>query len=168
MYLKNKWYKLASTYWGAAAAGCLFICLEDKTILLFERSDEVEQPGTWGVSGGAVKEKGELFLKTKDNKNNIEDNSFNSTAIEETTEEAGSFPENAELVDYTDFTDKSFTFRTYIYNISLEEKNKWTPTIVLNWENNSCKWYNINNLPGNMHFGVKEKIGEIIRLFINK
>ena len=51
-------YTKPKRYWGNSAAGLLFICPEDNTVLLLLRSSVVMQGGTWGVYGGKV-EKGE-------------------------------------------------------------------------------------------------------------
>jgi hypothetical protein len=90
---------------------------------------------------------------------------LSQSAVTETEEEAGSFPENCEFIKSIDFKDDKFTYRTYIYDISKKEKKSWTPTIVLNWENQDYQWFTIDRLPPNIHFGVKEKLEEIKKVF---
>jgi len=160
------WYKTATEYWGAKGAGCLFLCREDQTILLFQRSMDVEQPGTWGITGGAVKteELEDEFYQTTDEELEIEEEHYESTAVDETMEETGSFPNGGEQLLSFDFKDGSFTFRTHVFDLTLEEKNEWTPQIVLNWENDSFQWFPINGLPSNLHFGIITKIEDVKRL----
>ncbi len=167
------WYKFAfAKYWGKKASGCLFICKDDKTILLFLRSKDVEQSGTWGITGGAVqneiKENENFFESDIEEYKNPENEIFEDSAIRETIEEAGTFPSETQLITTVDFVDNSFTYRTIIYNLSLKEKESWTPTITLNWESNEYKWFPIDNLPGNLHFGIKQKLDIIIEIFANK
>jgi len=167
--------KIASTYYGKGGAGVLLICQEDGTALLLKRSRSVEQPLTWGIPGGAVSEG---WHDSKDIKpQGFTDSDFKETAIRETKEELFSKdPENPDfertfknlfneedLVGQTDFTDGGFTYRTYIYNITLDEKRLLTPLITLNWENTRAKWYSLSSLPMNLHPGVsftKEKLRE--------
>ena len=40
--------------WGRAGSGILFVCPEDGSILLFERSYDVLEPKTWGIVGGRI------------------------------------------------------------------------------------------------------------------
>jgi ADP-ribose pyrophosphatase YjhB (NUDIX family) len=56
-------------YWGKTAAGVLPLCVKTGRVLLTLRSQEVMEPGTWGIPGGRVmdggwrrhRETGELF-----------------------------------------------------------------------------------------------------------
>ena len=49
------------SYWGRGGAGMMFVCSEDRTVLLLLRAEWVEQGGTWGVPGGGI---GEGFFST--------------------------------------------------------------------------------------------------------
>ncbi len=163
------WYK-TSLFWGKKAAGCVFICLEDQTILLLKRSRGVENPGTWGIAGGAIVNE-DLGMEDdfyNQDENHIPDPDqkiFKDSAIDETVEEMGSFPGNSEMLGSTDFSEGSFTYRTHIYNISLEEKQKWTPTIRLNLENDKYGWFSIMSLPPNLQPGFATKVNEIKQYF---
>lgn len=171
------WYKIStSKYWGSKASGCLFICKKDRTILLFKRSMEVEQPGTWGLTGGAVPNESGMDEGYMESELEWEDDTaqrfeepeneiFEDSAKQETREETGTFPSESEFITSTDFTDENFTFRTFIYNLTLEEKESWTPTIQLNWENDSFQWFQKDNLPGNLHFGIEQKLPIIFESF---
>jgi len=48
------------------------------------------------------------------------------------------------------------------YNIPLKEKNNIKP--ILNWENKDYAWFNINNLPENLHPGFKNNLNEILQI----
>jgi len=171
--MNKSWYKIASDeYWGKKASGCLFVCREDQTILLFKRSKYVEEVGTWGITGGAIdkEERGfedDFFDPHLEEIENPEDEIFNNSAIKETMEEAGGFPEQHDLIGTVDFTEGSFTYRTYIYDLSLEEKNNWTSLINLNWESDKADWFSINALPPSMHPGIKNKFQEIKALVLD-
>lgn len=58
-------YLLVPTSHGAAASGTLFICPEDRTILLFQRSFQGDFGGTWAGVGGAIGEDRAPVYKTK-------------------------------------------------------------------------------------------------------
>jgi 8-oxo-dGTP pyrophosphatase MutT (NUDIX family) len=142
--------KSAKSFWGKQASGFLFFCPEDNTILLCKRSNSVEDPGTWGISGGAV---GNGFYENSGDEDQPDNSLLLSTAIKETEEELGSIP-NIDVIGTTDFKSGSFLYRTFISKISLKEKENFTPQIKLNWENTDFKWFDLNNLPAGIHFGV--------------
>jgi hypothetical protein len=58
-------YVLVPTAHGVSASGTLFICSEDKTILLFQRSFLGDFGGTWAGVGGAIGENRVPTYKTK-------------------------------------------------------------------------------------------------------
>jgi len=148
----------ATQYWGKKASGILFVCAEDNTMLLLKRSRSVEQPGTWGIAGGAI---GEGFHANIHGEKDPPDKVFLGSAQREAEEELGSLPWVEKLVDTTMFTDGSFSYKTYVFNITLKEKLRWTPTIKLNWENDEAKWFTANNMPGNLHFGLKYSLNQL-------
>jgi len=150
--------KLAKQYWGKKASGLLFVCTEDQTVLLLKRSYEVEQPGTWGIAGGAI---GEGFYETTDFEQDPPNKVFLESAQREAAEELGTLPNTKSLLGITEFTDGSFTYKTFVYDMSLFEKNRWTPAITLNWENDEDKWFPIDSLPGNLHFGLVHTVKEL-------
>jgi 8-oxo-dGTP pyrophosphatase MutT (NUDIX family) len=150
----------ATEYWGKKASGILFVCAEDNTMLLLRRSNLVEQPGTWSIAGGAIGEGYHVNVHgEKDPPNKV----FLSSAQREAEEELGSLPLVDRLIDTTMFTDGSFTYKTYVFNISLKEKLLWTPSIKLNWENDEAKWFAIDNAPGNLHFGLEYSLNQLRR-----
>ena len=164
--------KTASTYWGKKASGIIFVCLEDNTILLLKRSELVHMGGNWGVAGGAVKELGDNYSESEeDNVLDPEIHVFMNSAEEEVREELGSLPKMENKLGETTFSDGNFTYKTFIYNITEEEKKRWTPMIKLNWENDDYQWFPLNQLPGNLHPGLNYTINELKKqqiLFNNK
>lgn len=151
--------KISSTYYGKAGAGILIVCKEDNTCLLLKRSSSVEQPGTWGISGGAVS-KDEGYYSNNDIK---EDDSldFEDTAFRESNEELFSNGIldirniEKEYIATTEFMDGNFKYKTFIYNVTLAVKKIITSNISLNWENNAAKWFSLSSLPSSLHFGVQ-------------
>jgi len=163
--------KTAASYWGKKASGIIFICLEDNTILLLKRSEYVHMGGNWGVAGGAVKELGDHYSDSEENLPDPEINVFINSAEEEVREELGSLPTIEKKLGETTFSDGGFTYKTFIYNITKNEKERWAPMIKLNWENDDYQWFPLNQLPGNLHPGLSYTIGELKKqqtLFNNK
>lgn len=141
------------TFWGKFASGILIICLEDQTALLFKRAQWVEEPGTWGNTGGAI---GGGFYSDEHGEESPDEQIFLENAQRETEQEAGSLPANMELLDTIEYRSGSFIYKTFVYNISLEEKEKWTPTISFSDDENvDRQWFPMNELPSELHFGIK-------------
>ncbi len=137
----NTFWRLAQhNYWGSKAAGLFIICKEDGTGLLLKRSAGVQNPGTWGIAGGALE--------------HGEDNSLEG-AKREALEELSALPPLNDFIDTVIFKDGDFTYTTYVYNISREAKKQWTQQIKLNWENDRWQWFSLDSLPANLHFGVE-------------
>lgn len=122
-------------FWGKEGAGGVIIAQDTGRMLLGLRSRMVEQPHTWGGFGGAI-----------DGSENPE-----VAAIREIREETG-------LVDST----ISNVMKSYAYedsetgfrytNFIVEVSHEFTPK--LNWENEEAEWFDLNNLPNNLHFGL--------------
>lgn len=153
--------KIATTYYGKGGAGLLLVCKEDSTVLMLKRSRHVEQPMTWGIPGGALS-KGEGWHRRDD----IEDSGFSAEdfseaafreADEELFSKGGASLDRSKmtLIGETEFKDGGFTYKTFVYDIPLEEKKRITGNLSLNWENDKAKWYSLSDLPSNLHFGVK-------------
>ena len=151
--------KISSTYYGKAGAGILIVCKEDNTCLLLKRSSSVEQPGTWGISGGAVS-KDEGYYSNNDIKKD-DSLDFEDTAFRESNEELFSNGIldirniEKEYIATTEFMDGNFKYKTFIYNVTLAVKKIITSNMSLNWENNAAKWFSLSSLPSNLHFGVQ-------------
>lgn len=155
-------------YWGSGGAGMLFVCTEDRTILLLMRASWVDQPGVWGNPGGAIGEDwSETPLPPEKQINN--ENIFKMAAIRETKEECGSLPpyfKMSQIKKSVSYEDCGFEYRTYICDISIEQKSKWTPHLVSSdKETDEFKWFNVDELPTNIHFGVRYMLPSALSLF---
>lgn len=140
--------------WGAVAAGVLFYCEEDRTVLLGYRSESVQEGFRWGVPGGAVK--GEflgsegLMDLDEGEEVDVEGDWVWEGAIREVEEECGRLPPNFDarnVVDADDYKQGAFVYRTFIYRISLADKRAWG--ITANWEHMKFKWWSIDDVPRN-------------------
>jgi len=151
------------TFWGTAAAGILFVCLDDETFLLLRRSPYVMEPGTWGIPGGSVQ--GEGFFDSKAKAQSISDDAFWEGATTETEEECGGLPQGfsqANILETIDYTSGNFKYRNFVCNITKSQKDTWTPTISLNWENIDAEWFTVEQASNlNLHFGVAYLLKEL-------
>ena len=82
-----KMYKIAER-WGLAGSGVLYYCPEDNTILLLLRSNEVEDPGIWGIPGGAVKGT-EGYHSEETESPEFDEETLQDSALTEVEEEIG-------------------------------------------------------------------------------
>lgn len=135
--LSNRFVKLC--YTNSNGAGILFTCLEDNTILLLLRSNNVTEPGTWGLPGGGLKP----------------DETFKKAAIRETIEEIGVLPSQGTIIDTIRNIKNNWEYRIYVIGISLSEKRSWTKYIKLNNEHTMYKWFKVDNLPKNLHLAIR-------------
>ncbi len=119
-------------------AGVLFTCTEDNSALFLLRSDEVSEPGTWGVPGGSMEQGEQPF----------------DTARRETLEELGSVPRGAEYIDHLVNENNNLEYHIFVYNISLDEKKEWSNTILLNHEHIEYRWFKQNKIPNNLFSGL--------------
>lgn len=127
--------------WGNAGSGLLFTTGD--RILLLERSDSVEEPGTWGLPGGAIPE-GEGGLRDA-----------LKSAEAEAAEELGKFPKYRLINEYV-YEEPDFTFTNFIGAVEEE----FTPT--LNWENTDHAWVSEDELNSyDLHFGVIELLNNV-------
>lgn len=125
-------------FWGKAGAGVIFIAKNTGRLLLSHRSRYVEQPGTWGVWGGAI-----------DNNERPLD-----AAKREAKEEAGIVPDNNQLIPIYVFHDVKSGFKYYNFLVVVD--NEFNPHIPpeTSWETQGYKWADYMNLPQPLHFGV--------------
>ena len=128
-------------YWGIAGAGMIFVCSDDKTVFLQQRSMEVSGgAGQWAFPGGGIHPAGEWedFYDTPINPEYIlPDDSprFLKEAIQEVLEECGSVPKHS-IIDSYIYEDCGWKYKTFIAQISAAEKAAWqlTPTAENDWE----------------------------------
>jgi 8-oxo-dGTP pyrophosphatase MutT (NUDIX family) len=152
--LAKRFKKIGREYWGRKASGLAFCCVEDGTILLAQRSGLTG--GKWGVIGGAVGITGEGIYESESHKfPDPSDEVFLASAEREVEEELGNMPNVGEKIGETTFKDGGFTYKTFVFNLTKEEKERWTPTIVIEkLEHQRVEWFPINQLPDNLHPGV--------------
>lgn len=156
VYLTNWYKKSQSQFWGSAGAGIFFVCREDGTGLLLLRSEQVEQPKTWGISGGAMGQEDFVDPDSENNDYGFDEEDFWDAAKRETIEEIGYFPASFSIEGKTTYRRGSFNYITFIVNVPLVEKQKMQSGVQLNWESDEHRWFPINSLRGmkDLHFGV--------------
>jgi len=139
--MKHNIQSLVDRYAAATslAAGFLFVCFEDRTICLAQRSKrDLNFPNTWATLGGGVKPGEEPIEAAK----------------REVKEETGSLPEINRIINKYINQDDGFAYVTFVAELSLDEKNHWDPK--LNRENEQVKWF--SKLPHNLHPGLKKTL----------
>ena len=145
-HLNTSIFKKASIFYALAAekqaAGFVFVCLEDRTILLAKRSQNSSEPGTWAGLGGTL--------------NPGED--AKEGAIREVEEEAGSMPEIKRILKKVDIKRPGLVFTTFIAELSLDEKRRWKPK--LNFEHDTILW--TRKLPDNIHKGLLQALSKAL------
>lgn len=132
-------YTNQDKYWGDRGAGVIFQF--ENQILLGLRSKDVNEPNTWGIIGGMI-EDGE---------------SPKQAAKREVREEAsvyGNYPLKLLYI----YKDKSFSY----YDFLVIVKEKFVPKP--SYEMVKFKWFELNNLPKNLHFGVKKFLPSLIKI----
>lgn len=130
----ENWEALAKTGYYAAhgAAGCIFLARDTQRFLIAKRSRSVEQPGTWGSWGGAMKRGEEP----------------KATARREAHEETGySGPVN--MVPLYVYRDRTFSYSNFLAVVP----RQFDPQ--LNWEAQSYVWCEFGDWPQPLHFGLQ-------------
>lgn len=120
-------------FWGSAGAGCIVLCKETKRLLIPLRSDMVMEPGTWGTWGGAIDSQ----------------ESPKEAVMRELREECG-YNGEAKVIPLHVFKHNS-GFRYFNFLAIVDEE--FTPR--LNWETDKAEWFDIDELPTPLHFGLK-------------
>lgn len=126
-------------FWGQTGAGVLLMAKDTKRWLVVLRSQEVNEPETWSIPGGAI----------DDNEKPM------SAALREVKEELGytGWVSNMKLV----YTFKNPNGRFRYYNFVGMVDDEFEPT--LDWENDGFKWVDLEWLlvqqhNTTLHFGV--------------
>jgi 8-oxo-dGTP pyrophosphatase MutT (NUDIX family) len=128
-------------FWGSAGAGVLFRALESKRFLLMLRSGEVEQPGVWGIPGGAVP-------RSRSGKRMDLWAAARQEAVEETGWDGGGAPRGS--FRWEDPRGSGFTFTTFLVDTLLEFEPE------LNWESDDYAWVTLDEARGmDLHPGVQ-------------
>lgn len=124
-------------YWGNRAGGAMFFCTTTNRFMVVLRSDEVLQPNTIGVIGGAI-----------DSGEDVEE-----AILREIHEETGISPNSSNLIGLKElFIYKDGSFR--YYNFLALVREEFVPE--LNWENSEHYWLTYAQLKSqkNLHFGM--------------
>ena len=131
-------------FWGRAGAGCIFLALDTGRILLNHRSNLVEQPGTWGVWGGAI-DSGESPI---------------DAVKREAQEESGQRVRDHQTVPVYVFHDTKSGFK--YFNFVTVVDHEFTPNIPLasQWETQGWGWFDWGDWPSPLHFGVTAIIND--------
>ena len=129
------------SHWGSEAAGIIGLT-DDNKLLLLQRSNLVDEPGTWVYPGGKV-EKGETTQVAA------------KREFKEETGFDGEFKNFKEFEVYQD-DDDSFKYTTYIADIGSEFE------VVMNdGESTKGGFYDIDNMPTPLHYGLKAVLDKI-------
>lgn len=126
---------LPQEFWGNEGAGVLFVAKDTGRILLFLRSDHVNEPNTWNLVGGKI-DYGETPKEAV------------AREIEEETGYGGDYKMGIIHV----FKYKNFRYYNYLAVVPFE----FTPQ--LNWEHSSSKWIEYGEWPSPLHFGLADVI----------
>jgi len=119
-------------FWGKQGAGSLVVAKKTGRYLLPLRSQHVEQPGTWGVWGGAI-DSGEVPVEA---------------ARRELTEEAG-YRGPIEMVPLVVFESGTFRYHNFLAVV----EDEFEPT--LNWETEKAQWFALDDFPQPLHYGLQ-------------
>lgn len=121
--------------WGRRAAGLLIQREDTEEFLLLLRSQDVMDPGLWGIPGGRV-EPGESDQKA---------------AFAEAKEELGTLPP-VQVLHRRAAVSGGFTYVTFHVMMSAKDAERFQPT--LNWESDDWGWFALEALPTDTHPGV--------------
>ena len=136
--------KYAESFWGNAGSGVLVVARDTQRILLGLRSEDVNEPNTWGNFGGAI---------------GVTDWGEPEEAL---PPEENALKEMAEEIGYTGAIEMmpSFTYRspefTYYNFIGIVEQESDVPLNQFNWEVSELQWFTLAEIMAlpNLHFGV--------------
>jgi len=129
---------------GDQGAGCLFFARDTRRFLIAKRSRYVNEPGTWGVWGGAIEN----------------DEDPKDAAQREAFEECG-YRGNMKLFLLDIYKNGSFKYYNYLAVVD----NEFTPR--LQWETDDYEWTEFGKWPTPLHFGLKHLLnvkGENLKL----
>ena len=124
-------------YWGRTAAGILFTCEQDNTISAELRPELCRYRILWR---GA------------------------KTEVVQACNELPPDMSASDIVTTVDYRDGSFLYRNFVVNLTPEQKRGWDIDIEEAedaWENDDWGWFNVDNLPSPLHFGVENLLREL-------
>ena len=151
----------AKDSWGKAGAGVLYFCPDDQTIMLLRRSEEVEDPGIWGIPGGAVTGT-ECFFDSEELENVEFDNeTLQNSAHKETEEEIGHLPDGPKDNGSVTIAFGNFKYTTFRKDVTAEQKELINKNHTLNWESSELQWFPVYQLPKDTHPGVVQAVQKL-------
>jgi 8-oxo-dGTP pyrophosphatase MutT (NUDIX family) len=118
-------------FWGDVGAGVLVKCVTTGRYLLGLRSQYVNEANTWGTFGGKIDA----------------DEDPKDAAMRELRGETG-YAGSVRLTHISTFRSGTFRF----HNFMGEVEHEFVP--ILSWETRAAKWFNPDELPSNLHFGM--------------
>ena len=118
-------------FWGDEAGGVLVYCSTTERYLILLRSGWVTEPNTWGIISGKL-----------DDEENVQE-----AVLREAEEETGH--KLGHLIPSFVFEKPNFKFHNFVSIVDEE----FVPE--LNWENVNYKWVKLDEMPDNLHFGLK-------------
>lgn len=119
-------------FWGSRGAGAIVMARSTGRVLLAHRSEEVQQPGTWGSWGGAIDR----------------DEDPIAAIPRELQEEAGYQGDILHTLPLFVFRKDSFSYENFLILI----EDEFTP--VLNGESQNADWFSLGEWPDPLHFGL--------------
>lgn len=120
-------------FWGRRGAGCILYARSTGRFLLAFRSNNVLEPHTWGIWGGAVPTGMD------------QEESVKLEVLEETAYEG-----QVELIPLCEFHDEGSGFRYQNYLGIIDDE--FDPD--LNWESDDARWFEAGEWPDPKHFGL--------------
>lgn len=133
LFLEDLKEQVPEEFWGNQGAGILFLAYTTGKVLLTLRSAEVNEPHSWGLVGGKIDPK----------------ESPARAARREAREELGFTGKIENLIPAYTFKTKGFKFHNFIGVVQDEF------AFTLNDENDDARWFDIDDLPEPLHFGLK-------------
>ena len=127
--------------WGSSASGLLVT--DGDRVLLLKRSPYVQDPGLWGIPGGAIP----VDYSTESRKD------AKRSALDEAREEMGGIPSGSVSGKHVFRKPSGFTFTTFVYQTDRDSLSKFRPR--LNWEHTDWGLFDLNDMkPTGIHPGV--------------
>jgi 8-oxo-dGTP pyrophosphatase MutT (NUDIX family) len=136
-------------FWGNTGAGVLFLARDTGRFLVFLRSDSVNEPGTWNLSGGK--------LDPEEERNSNRMAGAKEAAAREVEEKTGYDGEyKLKLLHIFRHKIRGTNNEFRYYNFLCIVPFEFTPQ--LNWEHDTSEWVDYGDWPSPLHFGLADVI----------
>lgn len=147
-------------YWGKAAAGILPLCEKTGRLLLTLRSQEVMEPGTWGIPGGRIMDGSWNHDRTTGERFQEPVESPEDGAIREFREETG-YAGRVRLVPLLVYRDRlsGFAFHNFLGLVSHEFPES---QVEESWEIEEAHWMTLDEALDiePKHFGLRALLSD--------